>query len=71
MAEVETPLLNIVLPAGNIFDQPAGTQGLSVGHGWVVLLNPLPPGTHKIVIGTAPPITTMIVVKPRCKPAAG
>ena len=71
VAEVETPLLNIVLPAGNIFDQPAGTQGLSVGHGWVVLLNPLPPGTHKIVIGTAPPITTMIVVKPRCKPAAG
>ena len=35
VAEVETPLLNIVLPADNIFGQPAGTQGLSVGHGWV------------------------------------
>ncbi len=63
VAEVETPLLNIVLPADNIFDQPAGTQGLSVGHGWVALLHPLTPGTHTIVIGTT--ITTTIVVKPR------
>ena len=50
VAEVETPLLNIVLPADNIFGQPAGTQGLSVGHGWVALLHPLTPGTHTIVI---------------------
>jgi hypothetical protein len=66
VVEVETPLLNIVLPADNIFDQPAGTQGLSVGHGWVALLHPLTPGTHTIVIDTAgsPLITTTIVVQP-------
>ena len=70
VAEVETPLLNIVLPADNIFGQPAGTQGLSVGHGWVALLHPLTPGTHTIVIDTAgTPITTTIVVKPGGPPA--
>ena len=51
VTEVETPLLNIVLPADNIFGLPAGgRQGLSVGHGWVTLLHPLTPGTHAIVI---------------------
>jgi hypothetical protein len=70
VAEVETPLLNIVLPGDNIFGQPAGTQGLSVGHGWVALLHPLTPGTHTIVIDTAgTPITTKIVVKPGGPPA--
>jgi hypothetical protein len=66
LTEVETPLLNIVLPAGNIFEQPAGTPGLSVGHGWVALLHPLPPGTHTIVISgsVSPTITTTIVVTP-------
>ena len=67
VAEVETPLLNIVLPADNVFGLPAGTQGLSVGHGWVALVHPLTPGTHTIVIDTAggeAPITTTIVVKP-------
>jgi hypothetical protein len=63
VAEVETPLLNIVLPADNIFGQPAGTRGLSVGHGWVALLHPLSPGTHTIVIDST--LTTTIVVKPR------
>jgi hypothetical protein len=62
VAEVETPLLHIVLPADNVFGLPAGTQGLSVAHGWVVLLHPLTPGTHTIVINTN--ITTTIVVKP-------
>jgi hypothetical protein len=62
VAEVETPLLNIVLPADNIFGLPAGTQGLSVGHGWVALLHPLTPGTHTIVIDST--ITTTIVVEP-------
>jgi hypothetical protein len=52
VAEVETPLLNIVLPADNIFGLPAGTQGLSVGHGWVTLSHPLTPWTHTIVIDT-------------------
>jgi hypothetical protein len=65
VTEVETRLLNIVLPADNIFGQPAGTQGLSVGHGWVVLLRPLTPGTHAIVIRTgASTITTTITVQP-------
>jgi hypothetical protein len=67
VAKAETPLLNIVLPAENLFGQPAGTQGLSVGHGWVALLHPLRPGTHTIVLDTSPPITTKIVVKPRGK----
>lgn len=66
--EMETRLLDIVLPENNIFGQPAGTTGLSVGHGWTVLLGPLTPGTHTIVIDDLgkdkPPITTRIIVKP-------
>jgi len=52
VTEVETALLDFVLPAGHIFDPalPAGTAGESVGHGWVVLLHPLPPGSHVIHI---------------------
>jgi hypothetical protein len=61
VAEVETPLLNITLPADNIFGQPAGTTGLSVAHGWVTLVHPLTPGTHTIVL---PTIATTIVVQP-------
>ena len=68
VTEAETPLLNIVLPADNIFGKPVGTQGLSVGHGWVTLLHPLTPGTHTIVIDVATPITTTIVVQPGFKP---
>lgn len=65
VTEVETRLLSIVLPAASIFDLPAGTQGLSVGHGWVAVLHPLTPGTHTIVIDTgASEITTTIVVQP-------
>jgi hypothetical protein len=63
--EVETQLLSIVLPADNVFEQPAGTEGLSVGHGWVTLLHPLTPGTHTIVLYIGPStITTTILVKP-------
>ena len=65
VTEAETGLLHITLPADNIFSQPAGTTGLSVGHGWVVHLNPLLPGTHTIV-GSAPSFTTKIIVKPGC-----
>jgi hypothetical protein len=62
VTEVETPLLNITLPATNIFGEPAGTTGQSVAHGWVTLLHPLTPGTHTIVL---PNITTTIdVVQP-------
>src|SRR5215207_9140130 len=50
VTEVESRLLDIVLPADNVFGLPAGTQGLSVAHGWVALLHPLPPGTHTIVV---------------------
>ena len=46
--EAETPLMNIVLPADNIFGLPAGTTGESVGHGWIAHLHPLTPGTHTI-----------------------
>jgi len=65
VAEVETGLLNIVLPEDNIFGQPAGTTGLSVGHGWVVLLHPLTPGTHTVIIDLGTDvITTSIIVEP-------
>jgi hypothetical protein len=64
VTEVETRLLNIVLPADNIFGLPAGTPGLSVGHGWVAVLHPLTPGTHTIMIDTvASTIATTIVVQ--------
>jgi hypothetical protein len=66
VAQVETRLLKIVLPADNLFGLPARTQGLSVGHGWVTLLHPLTPGTHTIVIHIgASTITTTIRVKRR------
>jgi hypothetical protein len=65
VTEVETRPLDIVLPADNLFGLPPGTQGLSVGHGWVALLNPLTPGTHTIVIHVGEStITTTITVKP-------
>jgi hypothetical protein len=72
ITEVETQLFNIVLPAGNIFNNPpvnpvpGGTAGKSVAHGWVALLHPLTPGTHTIVISgvNITENTTTIVVKP-------
>jgi hypothetical protein len=63
VTEAETPLLEITLPADNIFGLPAGTEGLSVAHGWVALLHPLTPGTHTIVISTGTStVTTKIIV---------
>jgi hypothetical protein len=65
ITEVETPAFNVVLPANNIFGDPAGTEGVSVAHGWVALLHPLTPGTHFIVIGgNVPENTTTIKVTP-------
>jgi hypothetical protein len=61
VTEVETPLLHITLPADNVFGLPAGTQGVSVGHGWVVLQHPLRPGAHQIHIGDD--VVTSIVVE--------
>jgi hypothetical protein len=63
VTERETRLLNIVLPADNIFGLPGGTTGLSVGHGWVAHVDPLTPGTHTIA-GSAPSFTTRIIVVP-------
>jgi hypothetical protein len=64
VTEAETGLLNIVLPADNLFGRPAGTQGQSYGHGWVTLLSPPSLGTHKIVITSGSSvITTMIKVR--------
>jgi hypothetical protein len=67
VTEVETRLLNIVLPADNVFGLPEGTQGLSVAHGWVALLHPLPPGTHTIVVvnGESTYTTTIVVTRGR------
>jgi hypothetical protein len=62
--EVETRLMNIVLPADNLFGLPTGTTGLSVGHGWVAHLDPLTPGTHTIVGSGSATFTTTIIVKP-------
>jgi hypothetical protein len=66
VSEAETSLLAITLPADNLFGLPAGTPGVSVGHGWVAALHPLTPGTHTIMIrtGEADPITTTIIVEP-------
>jgi hypothetical protein len=66
VTEVNTTIPDLVLPEGNLFGEPAGTQGLSAAHGWVTLLDPLSPGTHTIVIsgGVFPTTTTTIVVTP-------
>ena len=61
VTEAETGLLNIVLPADNLFGLPVGEPGLSFGHGWVALLNPLTPGPHTVV---GPGFRTTIIVKP-------
>ena len=50
LQEVETPLLNVVMPEDNILDAKAGAAGQSVGHGWVVQINPMRVGTHTILI---------------------
>ena len=64
--EVTTTMPNLELPEGNLFNEPAGTEGLSAAHGWVTLLNPLTPGTHTIVISGSvfADTTTTIVVTP-------
>jgi hypothetical protein len=59
VSEVETELLTIHLPKDNIFGLTGGDRrGLSVGHGWVALLDPLTPGTHTIVIHVAGAVTS-------------
>lgn len=71
--EVETALLNVIMPADNILEAPEGEAVKSVGHGWVALLPALRPGTHTIKLRTTgtyldAPLdvrnTTTIIVKP-------
>ena len=52
LTQIQTALLNFVLPADNVFGLPTGTTGQSVGDGWVALTAPLTPGTHEILIFT-------------------
>lgn len=52
LTQLQTTLLNFVLPPDNVFDLEAGTTGQSVGDGWVALLAPLRPGSHEILIFT-------------------
>jgi len=64
VAGVETALMNLTLPADNIFGLPAGSTGTSVAHGWVTQVNPPPPGTHTVVINAgAFSVTTTIVIR--------
>jgi len=51
MKQVETALMEALLPEDNIFGQPVGTPIESVGHGWVALV-PLTPGQHTVTIHT-------------------
>ena len=66
LTQVQTALLNFVLPPDNILGLEAGTTGQSVGDGWVAL-HPLTPGSHEIQIftnGDTLTNTTTIVVQP-------
>lgn len=49
LTEVVTDVFTMQLPEGNILGTDEDSA-LSVAHGWVALLPPLPPGTHEIVI---------------------
>ena len=66
---VESPLLRLDLPEDNLLGVPP-QQALSVASGSVALVQPLPPGTHEIVItGTGTVLgdftnVTTIVVEP-------
>ena len=69
VTQVRTTMPNLNLPEDNLFDKfgipTPGGPGQSAAHGWVALVDPLPVGTHTIVItdptGTT---TTTIVVNP-------
>lgn len=68
VTEVQTQLLKIYLPQDNIFGLTgADRSGLSVAHGWVVILHPLARGEHTVKIhveGTVnSDVTTMIIVE--------
>jgi hypothetical protein len=76
LTPVFTPLLRVVLPEDNILGVEA-QSALSVGHGWVALLHPLPPGEHVIriegtgtVVGDIDVTTTIVVERGRSNLAA-
>jgi hypothetical protein len=76
LTPVFTPLLRVDLPADNILGVEA-QSALSVGHGWVALLHPLPPGEHVIriegtgtVVGDIDVTTTIVVERGRSNLAA-
>jgi hypothetical protein len=56
--------IHATLPADNVFGLPAGQTGLGAAHGWVALLHPLTPGTHRIVGSGTVNFTTVITVTP-------
>jgi hypothetical protein len=67
LTPVESPLLRLDLPEDDLLGVPA-QQALSVASGLVVLLQPLPPGTHEIVttgtgtvLGDFTNVTTIVV----------
>jgi hypothetical protein len=64
ITEVQTPAFSFVEPADNVLGVPAGSHGISVAHGWMALVHPLPPGTHTVFIAASPSITTIITVTP-------
>jgi hypothetical protein len=64
LSEVLTSTLPVVLGAANVFGLPEGTPGVSVAHGWMALVNPLPPGRHTVSISGPTPVTTIITVTP-------
>jgi hypothetical protein len=74
VTEVVTAPLHVVLPANNLFGLAGGTSGLGAAHGWVVLLNALPVGTHMIVIHQAGQgfdnTFTMTINVVSCRPSA-
>jgi hypothetical protein len=70
LTHVTSGLLRIDLPADNVLGVPGPQTGLSVADGFVALLHPLTPGTHKITLrttfpdGTSIANTTTIIVVP-------
>ena len=64
LTEVITDVTPATLPADNLFNLQAGTEGQFAAQGWVALLHPLTPGTHTIEITNGTTITTTIIVEP-------
>lgn len=46
---VSSPLFTVLLPEGNVLGAPAGTT-YAVADGYQVIIRPLPPGEHEVVV---------------------